>query len=217
MSESKQHHETAAEAIDWRTDPSFLDCVRQTFGHDIELDPCAAVDPQHHFALENWNLPHKDALKDPWVYAGRPARWFLNPPFGTSYVLPDGTALGAAEYKALREREHVLAAMARRQTLLDFATRSVFEASREGSEGVWLARATLASKAGQWLLKGASALLLPEGRVAYINAKTNEVEKQPKFASCAFYFGPHPHNFAAAFKGWGVVLDCREGRGRLAA
>lgn len=50
---------------DWRTPDRIIALVKEMYDDKLDLDPCAAPDPPHHFAKENWTGPYeygKDGL-----------------------------------------------------------------------------------------------------------------------------------------------------------
>lgn len=71
---------SAAERSDWRTPKQVVKLVEQAFGGSIDLDPCASMDPKHHFAKHNFSGPAGtgNGLVEGWPPR---ARTFVNPPF----------------------------------------------------------------------------------------------------------------------------------------
>lgn len=69
-----------AKRDDWRTPEEALALVREVFGGEIHLDPCAAPWPHERIADTNWcdrgEFP-EDGLTTPWS-----GQTFVNPPFG---------------------------------------------------------------------------------------------------------------------------------------
>lgn len=70
---------------DWQTPPEVIDVVKDAFGGDICLDPCASPDRRDHFAYHNLctAIDGVDGLIADWsdYRHWAPAGVFVNPPF----------------------------------------------------------------------------------------------------------------------------------------
>lgn len=206
MASRTPSHTAGAALVNWISPPDYVAAARKVLG-SIDLDPCASRATT--IAETNWRLEDgQDGLVLPWEMHGV-GSFFINPPFGTSYVRgPE--CLSAQQMKALREaveqnKADALGAVGwRQQVVADWAARAV-QAHRAGMEGVWLSKMIGNSVAAQTVLGAASAVCYPDQRIAYINAATGKAKAGADFDSFVVYMGEDPRRFAAIFAQFGVV------------
>jgi hypothetical protein len=200
VSEDKGTFFSQASSIDWMTPPEIVQATREVFSGEIDLDPCPSVDPKNWFAAENWSLGSPvDSLLHHWKVRGNPAKVFVNPPFGTSY-LRDGVCISSKQYTDLPDAQMELW---KKRTLLQWAKKCIEEYSY-GCEIVWLSKTATENRALQEILGSSSAICFPDYRVKYIDPKTMEQQRQPTFGSLIAYLGNRPGVFASRFSSLGV-------------
>lgn len=186
--------------ISWQTPPEILAGLRALFGPGgPDLDPCAGDNTS--IAKFNWRLHEGyNGLTQPWPEDAKTV--FINPPFGSSYV-KDSKCISAKKYKALKDANQHEGWV--KQTLAQWAAKTVNETMRPPREVVWISRISACSTAGQILLSSTSAVLYPSFRVCYVNAATGEQQKGANFESYVLYFGDRPQVFKDAYSSLGEV------------
>lgn len=184
--------------------PDLVERARKTLG-EIHLDAAAGATTSIG-TLQNLRVENgRNGLLETWVDLGCET-FFLNPPFGFSYFHQfDKRCYSADEFKKMTEEGGRQPGEFIKQSLLDWA-RATTGAAVDGMSGVWLARQSPCSVAGQLLLKHCSAICYPEGRVAYVSTLTGEAQKGPNFESWLLYFGALPECFRKNFADIGEVV-----------
>jgi site-specific DNA-methyltransferase (adenine-specific) len=71
-------HIKTSKSTTWQTPNHIIDMVKDFYGGEIALDPCASDNPADHFATHNYFLANKDdGLILPWM-----EDTYCNPPYG---------------------------------------------------------------------------------------------------------------------------------------
>lgn len=202
----------SASSISWTTPRSLLDLVRQVTP-EIDLDPCSnpnsIVNAKHSFTLP------VDSLEQDWH---KYESFFMNSPFGVSYLSADKTTcLSAKEFKALKEESPSLASTFKKQTLKMWVAKAVetYEKWEHVSEitelpnncegYVLLPCAMSESHFHELLFPKASAICYFRGRIAYDNDSGKK--SSPSMGSCLLYFGHRPRKFKRTFEAAGHHVD----------
>ena len=188
-------------SVNWLTNGKIVYLARKAFGGQIDLDPCPSTVRSNWFAKKNWFLGGPvDSLKVGWSIDNKPTKIFVNPPFGSSYVL--GTqCIGQDEHKKLPESQ---ADLWKQQTIYMWAEKCVKEA-KEGNEIIWISKASTETEALQKVLEGSSGVCFPKGRVSYLDPITRQDKKQPTFGSVLLYLGNNPSPFIQTFSEIGIT------------
>lgn len=206
-----------AASIHWMTPRNIIQGAREV-AHEIDLDPCAAADSRHHFAVQNWTLEGGyDGLTTPWygalTYKGLARSWLVNPPFGVSYIR-GSECLSQKEYADLRKAGGDVAGF-KRQTINDWAQKFINEAQRADAgdqfyHAFWVSKAAVETSAVQAVMAEADMVYFPGRRVNYLDPVSGEVEGHgATFPSLVAYFGDSPVMFKDAMErhvGPGVFL-----------
>ncbi len=195
-----------AGSVLWQTPPKIIQAARETFGAS-DLDPCAGVGTS--IGSRNFRLPVNNGLKDSWAVAGRDSTFFINHPFGTSWLRPsDGTIMSAKEFKTAKDAGTLVLTDWVRQTSADWAEKTAEEVA-DGRRGIWLSKSNVETPGMQRLLRLSVAVCHLKGRLGYIDPATGKVQGSPNFSSVLFCFGTgfDACNFRQAHRSLGTILE----------
>ncbi len=150
--------------LSWNTPDYLLEKIRVYFNGTIDLDPCSNPGSIVQ-ATDNWVLPYRDGLEESW---GERKRVYVNPPYGSSYIL-DGRCLLPKEYRELPPEKKI---QCKKQNIFKWVSKAVSEREDRQNETIMLIPASVETKAWQDIIfkQNFVSVCFLKGRVRFVGS-----------------------------------------------